>query len=147
MGADLYITKIYKDCFSFDGTLASIRRGYFRDCYNDGGLFAFLRNNSDFKGLSWWAITDKKKEWFNRQGNMTIEGSKLFLELIKQVKDQVYSQDRYVMEHSVFPEKQYRTETIPLDALEVMEYKEWLECLVAFLELAIKKKSTIQWSV
>lgn len=144
MGADLYITKIHKDYFAFDCTLASVKKGYFRDCYNEGGLFAFLRNNTDLKGLSWWALREVK-DWFNSKGNMTIEGAKNFLSIIKQARDQIYYKNEYIVEHLNFPNMD-KAITI-LSQEDVIEYKEWLECLIAFLELAIKKNSTIRWSV
>lgn len=151
MGADLYINKIHrkgieKDYFPFDGTLDSVRRGYFRDPYNDGSLFSFIRSNTSYADLSWWKLRDE--EWFNRRKNMTIDGAKEFLRLMYDARDQIYSQDQFRLLCGRFSDRGCIDEMIsPLSCFDVLEYKEWLECLIAFLELAIKKKSTIRWSV
>ena len=136
--ADLYITKIHKDCFAFDGTLDGVRRGYFRDPYNDGSLFSFIRSNTSYTDLSWWKLRDR--EWFNRRKNMTLEGAKEFLKLMQDVREQVYSRDKFRL---LCGDEMMAS----LNCFDVLEYKEWLECLIAFLELAIKKKSTIIWSI
>ena len=149
MGVDLYINKIHrkgieKDYFSFDGTLSSVRKGCFQDCYNDGSLFSFIRENTSYADLSWWELRDK--EWFNRRKNMTIEGAKEFLKLMKDAREQIYSRDEFHLLCRILPRISDET-MIPLNCFDVLEYKEWLECLIAFLELAIKKKSTIRWNV
>lgn len=45
MAADLYINGIHKEFEVFDGSIECVESGYFRDCYNSSGLFAFLRKN------------------------------------------------------------------------------------------------------
>lgn len=138
MGIDLYIIKIYKDRCLFNGTLDSVRRGYFRDSSYDGSLFSFIRSNTSYEDLSWWNLKEDK-EWFNRRKNMTLEGAKDFLKLMHEIRDQIYSRDKFQLLCN-------DERIIALNCFDVIEYKEWLECLIAFLELAIKKKSTIRWS-
>ena len=79
---------------------------------------------------------------------MTLEGAKKFLSLMQDAREQIYSRDKFQLLCNRFSEKGCIDEMIiPLNCFDVLEYKEWLECLIAFLELAIKKKSTIRWSV
>jgi len=148
MSADLYILKVYEKgrCPPFDGTLDSVRKGYFRDPYNDASLFSFIRSNTNYTDLSWWRLRDKK--WFNRRKNMTLEGVKEFLSLIKDAREQIYSLNEFQLLCGIYSERGCIDEGIvSLNCFDTLEYKEWLECLIAFLELAIKKKSTIRWSV
>jgi hypothetical protein len=146
LSADLFIIKIHKDYCTFDGTLKSVRRGYFQDVYNDCSLFSFIRSNTDYVDLSWRNLRDEK--WFNRRKNMTLEGAKEFLKLMQDASEQVYSRDKFQLLCNRFSERGCIDEmTTPLNCFDVLEYKEWLECLIAFLELALKKKSTIKWSV
>jgi hypothetical protein len=146
MGADLYILKVYNPettGWIFDHTLSSVRRGYFRDPYNEGSLFSFLRCNTTHN-LSWWAL-GAKTEWFNQKRNMTLSGIREFLDIIYDARDQVYFQNQLYLEVYDYQDKTKRRELLSFS--DGLEYKEWLECLIAFLELAIKKKSTIRWSV
>lgn len=112
MGADLYI-----ECMDrkkqYTGFRTDVNVGYFRDCYNESGLFSKL-------GLSWWLITSKNPEWFNKEGNLTVEGSERLLSLIKVAR------------------KQTRLNK---------EYDKWYKQLENLLKSAIKQKSNIIWSV
>jgi hypothetical protein len=147
MGADLYILKVYDPGtigWVFDHTLTSVRKGYFRDPYNEGGLFNFLRSNTTHDDLSWWALR-AKTEWFNRKRNMTLEGVRDFLDIVCDAKEQIYLKDKLYLDVYDHQDKIKKRELLSFS--DGLEYKEWLECLIVFLELAIKKRSTIKWSV
>lgn len=145
MGADLYILKIYKDHCDFDYTLKSVRKGCFKDCYNDGSLLNFVRSNTTYTDLSWWSLR-AKMEWFNQKRNMTIDGAREFLNMMLDVREQIYSKGSSLFLDCYDHEKQKQVREF-LPSADAWEYQEWLECLIAFLELAIKKKSTIRWKV
>jgi hypothetical protein len=111
MGADLYIQskKISKP------------EGYFRDPYNDSGLFAVI---SDTLGitLSWWRLRNRN-ELFNEKGEMTVEGIKTWLTELEPVMERFKAKcaDRY--------------------------YMYWAESLLAYLRTAVKLNAPIYWSV
>lgn len=145
MGADLLISKLRKQCPDGPGySLDNVKKGYFRDFYTEGGLFSFVKCNTSHTTLSWWEL-QSRKEWFNKQHNMTVEGARQFLGIIKDVKDQIYSQNEWYIYQ--YDSKNQNNRRVILSFADVAEYKNWLECLIIFLELAIEKKSSIIWSV
>lgn len=119
MGADLYIKKLdrEKQYLGFEVSQKAVDSGYFRDCYNDGGLFAHL-GTATGEQFSWWAF-DKNKAWFNKAHELNLTGQKSLL--AKVVDARVYVKDK--------------------------EYLKWTDLLIRFLETSIKLKSTIIWSV
>jgi hypothetical protein len=147
MGADLYITKMDRQAqyTGFEVSKRAQQLGYFRDCYNDYGLFNFIRSNTTHD-LSWWQLA-RNKEWFNKQENMTVKGAKEFLAIIQNAQDQLKNKKTYKLEVTDYENGELidRIETLKPDEIEY--FKEWLQLLIDFLQLAIKKDSTIIWSV
>ena len=75
MGADLYIKKMPRgpQYTGFELSDRAIDLGYFRDCYNQHGLFAFLSKRTG-EELSWWQMC-ANKNWFNKSGDLTVVGA------------------------------------------------------------------------
>jgi hypothetical protein len=142
MGADLYITKLerQKQYRGFEVSKEAVEVGYFRDCYNDYGLFPFIKNNTKIDP-SWWQLSREKK-WFNKEGNMIKKGAIEFLEYITNCKLELLRRKKpYIF-------KSYDgTENRLMTKKEIEEYSNWLELLITFLNTATKLKSTIIWSV
>jgi hypothetical protein len=65
MGADLYIKNLPREgqYLGFEVSEKAVKAGYFRDCYNPGGLFAFLSANLD-ESFFWWQFRDKYDKYF-----------------------------------------------------------------------------------
>lgn len=75
MGADLYIKNMDREK-QYTGYRTDITVGYFRDCYNDSGLFSKLN-------LSWWTITGEyEKLGLIKNGELTVEGCKKLLSFL-----------------------------------------------------------------
>jgi hypothetical protein len=120
MGADLYISKIPNEKrkgLGFEVSEKAVAAGYFRDCYNENGLFAHLSMVSGEK-FSWWQLS-KNEDWFNRNGNLKVLGAAELLRKIEVVRPMV--SEKY--------------------------YQEWCDLFIKFLKKAIKLKSSIVWSV
>ncbi len=155
MGADLYIKDMDRDgqLRGFEVSKDAVNAGYFRDPYNDWGLFNFLRSNTKAR-LSWWRFA-ANKEWFDSKGNMSIKGAREFREIFVGLRDEIAKKDKFGLEvvdfdatHKLPKDKRrliYKTEK--LSAKEIKEYKDWLDLLIRFLDLAIRLKSKIIWSV
>ena len=119
MGADLYIKKMDREeqYHGFEVSEHAVSTGYFRDCYNEGGLFYHLK-------LSWWGLADT----YYKNGTMSLKKIPQFKELIIQArKDSNW-------------ENNMKTD-------ELVEYHNWYKLLLKFLDLAIEKKSSIICSV
>jgi hypothetical protein len=149
MGADLYITKLDRKSqyLGFEVSKNAVNKGYFRDPYNNFGLFNFLNSNVHVVGVgafSWWHFADRK-DWFNRKGNMTIEGAEEFYNLVSQAQQKI--EKKRVFYLNIYDHKLGKDVKRELTKEEVKGFKEHLQLLVDYLQLAIKLKSTIIWSV
>lgn len=140
MGADLYVEKLdrSKQYLGFEVSKKAVEAGYFRDCYNSGGLFAFLTTNLN-NTFSWWQFQNKK--WFDKEGDMTVTGAKKFLKLMIKAKKDINLKDEFYLKNWE------DNNLIKTNQNEVEYYKDWLDLLISFLELAINLKSKIIWSV
>ena len=159
MGADLYIKNMDRKSqyTGFEVSERAVDVGYFRDCYNEAGLFALLSANVPDADLSWW-ITHGRKELFNKDGNMSVKGAKQFLSEIephveslkakhkagKKFFYRVLNWEKSRLKKSseyVYDKKYFKTKD---EAESLINHA---KLLVQFLKLAIKIKSPIIWNV
>lgn len=119
MGADLYIkTMDRKSQYrGYEVSKEAVAKGYFRDCYNDKGLFVHLTENTD-QNLSWWALADNKK-WFDKKGDLNELGQRALLSKVEGARKQ----------------------------LTDSEYIDWTDLLITFLNKALELKSPVIFSV
>lgn len=146
MGADLYIKDMdrKKQYTGFEVSDKARKNGYFRDCYNDGGLFSVLSANTG-KNLSWWEL-NRREELFNSEGNLTVAGAKILRAELEPIIKEFLNLDK--IHYSRYELMSHRHEKgIEVDKSEMNEYKEWAQGLLDFLDLAISKKSEIIFSV
>jgi len=146
MGADLYIKKLSPTYGAFEVSSRAVNSGYFRDCYNSYGLFARLSANTDIS-FSWWK-TANRKELFLKNGNMSVKGANIFLSEIKEAKKKLDLDNlrhREINGYKDNGEPVYKYE--PMNEAEKKDFLEHLDLFIEFLELAIKEKSSIEWSV
>ena len=47
-----------KQCLGFEVSDRAVNLGYFRDCYNEGGLFAVMSKTLN-ETISWWQMADE----------------------------------------------------------------------------------------
>jgi hypothetical protein len=170
MGADLYILKMDKEkqITGFEVSRRAVDVGYFRDCYNDYGLFPFINTNADMKEqFSWWQFSDNKS-WFTEtedERNMNVAGAKKFLRLVEKAQRNILKKKELYRESTDHDKLHQLGKGLPIDKAlapemfekakvrtkltdkEKKEMLEWLELLVSFLRLAVKKNSPIGWSV
>lgn len=147
MGADLYIKKLPRKAQyrGFEVSDDARKAGYFRDCYNEGGLLAVISANTN-NNLSWWRTADRKELFSKARGDMTVKGAKQWLsELQPIVAEFVNLPELHYLEYNVKTGK--RDIVKPIEQSEVKEYRIWANGLIEFLELAISLKSQIIWSV
>ena len=146
MGADLYIEKMPREEQYKNGFSTSVETGYFRDCYNDNGLFAAISTNTKHD-LSWWHTVDvHKDDWFDKKGIMTVEGTKEWLkELTPIITEFENLPELYHGEYNL--EKHSFIKSQKMTKKNVKEYREWARDLIKFIEKAIEKDSPIIWSV
>ena len=156
MGADLYIINMdrKKQYLGFEISQKAIDAGYFRDCYNDYGLFNYIRSNTseELKSkFSWWQMCDNKA-WFNKSGNMTTKGAIKFLQLVKKAKAEIDKKDEHIL--NIFdPEatkmnfRDMKYKLLKLGKKEDEEFQKHLSFLIQFLVKSIELESNILWSV
>ena len=124
MGADLYIKDMERESqiCGFEVSVDAVDNGYFRDCYNDSGLFAQL-------GLSWWETMDMEEFKTNENWEMNVEQLKEFKK---------YVNNAYLkwLEESKDKDEEY-----------VCEYATWCGLLLRFLDKAISINSPVIFSV
>ena len=150
MGADLYIKNLPRDkqMCGFAVSDEARANGYFRDCYNDGGLFAVINSNTG-NNLSWWQTADRKDLFVEDKDDgqcMTVEGTKLWLCELILIVDTFTKQDTlYYSNYNL--EKHCHEKGKKITKSEVKEYHKWARGLIDFIELAIKLNSPIIWSV
>jgi hypothetical protein len=139
MGADLYITKMDRrlQVRGFEVSQGAVDAGYFRDAYNSYGLFAVMSQVLS-KELSWWQ-TAKRKELFNKQNNMTVDGVKKWAAEIIPLIDEFQKVEKISVKTG--------KGIVNYAPDETQAVKEHALLLKRFLELAIAKKSTIIFSV
>ena len=147
MGADLYIKNMDKQYTGFEISDRAVNLGYFRDCYNDYGLFNFLRSNISNKDYSWWEIIEKKK-LFDSNHDMSVKGAKVFLKSMTDAKDIINrippeNLKLKIFDSSIKGKPVYKL----LSIKDGKEFKAWLGLLIEFLKLAIRLKSPIIFSV
>jgi len=127
----------------FEVSKRAVDSGYFRDCYNSYGLFNFLRTNLN-EEFSWWQFAGNKR-WFDKDNNMTVWGTIRFKRIFDSAKIELEAlTDYYLDVHDFNTNKDIRKK---LKKKEIKEYKDWLNLLISFLNLAIERKSKIIWSV
>lgn len=152
MGADLYIENMDREK-QYTGFQTKVDFGYFRDCYNDGGLFNFFRSNlTKDDDWSWWQMIDDKKYKVDEEGNMPIEGAKEFLKRVEEAKKELDKKDKYILKYTDWTRDENgkmntKEKTKEMSDAEASEYIAWTQDLIDFLKLAIKKKSRIIFSV
>ncbi len=140
MSADLIITKLnpeINNVLSWENVI----KGYFIDVYNYTGIFAVLSANLN-KEYS-WVETYHRSELFQKsvQPLMHITGIKKFLQEIETAKNQFFSLKEPVIEDWRTDVKQIITDD------EFETYKEYLNMLILFLDIAIRIKSEIYFDV
>lgn len=148
MGADLTINKLYAKnsgtTGGFEVSDEAVEKGYFRDCYNEGGLFAVLSVNLG-KTYSWWQMNGRKG-WFNK-GDMTKKGIKAWLAEMTEARDKFLAIEKPVWPGGYDIEKRAFTKGKEMTLKDRGEYQAWIKRLVRFIEIAIETKDTIHWSV
>ncbi len=141
MSADLIITKLNPE---INGILSweNVLKGYFIDVYNHTGVFAVLSTNLN-KEYSWVA-TYHRKELFPIQSEkplIHIPGIKKFLQEMKKAKNQFFSLKDPVIEDWRTDVKQKMTDD------EFETYKEYLNMLILFLDIARRINSKIYFDI
>lgn len=151
MGADLYIKNMEREAqyTGYEVSERAVNIGYFRDCYNPGGLFAFLTANLS-ETYSWWTFRKQFDKYFTDDDgdgdkDMNVEGCKEFLKIIMNAKSKIEKKDKLYLEEWSIDDPEDKS--VPLTEQQVKEYKEWLDLLIKFLNLAIEVKSPVIWSV
>lgn len=147
MGADLYIKKLPRKAQyrGFEVSDDARKAGYFRDCYNEGGLLAVISANTT-NNLSWWKTADRKELFSKEHGDMTVTGAKQWLSELKPIIEEFNKLPKLnYLEYN--PKTMKRDIIKPIEESEVQEYRKWANGLIEFLELAISLKSQIIWSV
>jgi hypothetical protein len=146
MGADLYIKNMPRDAqyTGFEVSKRAVEVGYFRDCYNPTGLFNFVGSNTRYKP-SWWQF-HREQKWFDKFGDMTVAGARKFLALARCWKVELSKRHEFWLD-SWDQEGKNVGKQYAVTGGQIIEYFNWLDLLIAFLELAIKCKSKIEWSV
>lgn len=157
MGADLYIKDMDRESQyrGFEVSQDAVDVGYFRDCYNSGGLFAIMGATLG-ETISWWQFS-KEQDMFREDEEegllMTVKGVKIWKEkmipLLKQFMNRkVLYRKEYVGKN--FPHDWHNPKShkkIRLEEKEVEEYHDWAKMLLNFIELAETHNSEIIWSV
>ncbi len=141
MGADLYIKNMerQKQYLGFEVSDKAINLGYFRDCYNNGGLFAVMSQTLN-KTISWWKMSDEIG--LNKNGVLPFTK-------VKKWKETMFPLLEEFKKHTDLYYKDYKTDSNKKieDQKQIKEYHNWADKLMKFIDLAIEKKSGIIWSV
>jgi len=117
MGADLYVKGLPPHICGFEVSQKAAKAGYFRDCYNGGGLFANI-------GLSWWGMTAAYK----KEGKMDDDSC-------------------LKAEHVDGFSKEVEAAFAGSKVVKKKEYVEWMEVFRTFIETAKKAGKGIDFSV
>lgn len=138
MGADLYIKDMDREqqYRGFEVSPDAVDSGYFRDCYNEGGLFAQL-------GLSWWQLVGNAELGLNVNEECEMEPEQL--KFFRTIVEDAYKK---------WAEKCKKQKTITvykgqtkITPVYIKEYTDWYNLLIAFLDKAIELKSNVIFSV
>lgn len=138
MGADLYIDKMPGETRrgGFEGR-------YFRDCYNNTGLFSVISANTSHE-LSWWKTVGRKNLGFDSEGRLTVKGAKKWLAELEPIMAEFKALPTlYYSDYSLMTHKDEKGKIIE----NPKEYHDWADLLLTFLRTAIELKSTITMSV
>ena len=140
MGADLYIKNMEREpqYTGFGVSERDVDLGYFRDVYNRCGLFSVMSQCLG-KSFSWWHTRDRI-DLFDDEGDMTVVGAKIWLSELKPYIEKFQQLNIMII-------RTYDGESVRLSEGEMAFQKQHALLLKRFLELAIKKKSPIIWSV
>lgn len=144
MGADLYIKKMNPEITGLEVSNRAVNNGYFRDPYNSCGMFFLLSKNTGLD-FSWWVIS-RRKELFNKKGDMTIKGAKTLLSEVEQAKSKLDTNNLKDFEYIKMDAKGDGI-YISSEMVDQEFFLEHIDLFIQFLNLAIKSKSTIEWSV
>ena len=140
MGADLYIEKMDREgqYFGFEVSDRAIEAGYFRDCYNNFGLFSVMSNTLN-ETISWWKMADE----------VGLKKGILPFEKVKEWKKRMFSLLEKFNKQTKIYHANYETKAKDKinDPKEIKEYHAWADKLMRFIDLAIEKESGIIWSV
>lgn len=141
MGADLYIEKMDRKSqyTGFEVSDRAVNLGYFRDCYNSGGLFAVMSKTLN-KTVSWWKMSSEVG--LNKKGVLPFTKVKEWKATMFPLLDEFKKQNELYFE-DYFANKKVRIK----DTNKIKEYHSWADKLMKFIDLAIEKKSGIIWSV
>jgi hypothetical protein len=148
-GADLYIAKMDRESqyCGWEVSQQAAETGYFRDCYNSGGLFAILTANLKDQ-YNWWVLsTEYKDKWFNKQGKMTPKGADEFLKMMLKARDEFSKLEKPIMKNTNYKNSKAVKTVKPMSKAEIKEYTDWLNNLIFVLMKAVELKSNIIWSV
>ena len=156
MGADLYIKDFPYTHRGFEVSERAVKSGYFRDCYNQYGLFAVVSATLKNVELSWWRTVDRK-ELFTKEGDMTVEGAKIFLAELTPIFKKFKKRKTVCTRELIFDKPRQinqdgtRKYTYKYkqngDKEKIEEYRQWADNLLTFLTLAIDNNKQIEWSV
>ena len=140
MSADLIITNLNPEINSVL-SWENVLKGYFIDVYNHTGIFAVLSMNLN-KEYS-WVETYHRSELFQKSGEpvMHLPGINKFLQEMKKAKNQFFSLKDPVIEDWRTDVEQKMTDD------EFETYKEYLNMLILFLDIAIRINSEIYFDV
>ena len=117
MGADLYVKGLPPHICGGEVSQKAAKAGYFRDCYNDGGLFANI-------GLSWWQMVSQ----FKKEGKLDDDGN---------------LKPHFVSDFSKIVEDAFKASKVS----KKKEYIEWMEVFRTFIKTAEKVGEGIEFSV
>jgi len=121
MGADLTVEGIEVPVFGFEVSERAGNAGYFRDCYNETGLFWNI-------GLDWWKLTRRYE----------MEGK-----IISDDERGCILRPEFVDEFSETVETAFRNSKVA----KKKEYKGWMHVFRLFINTAKKAGKGIRFSV
>lgn len=145
MGADLYIKEMPREgqILGFEVSDRAVNAGYFRDAYNSWGLSSLLTENG--KAFSWWRFADRK-ELFRKDEEdghvMTKEGVKVWVNEVKPLLQQ-FLRKRKIYKSDFGSDKK----KLITDKETIIAIRNHAGLLLKFMELALKTKAEIIWSV
>lgn len=141
MGADLYIEKMDRKSqyTGFEVSDRAVNLGYFRDCYNSGGLFAVMSKSLN-QTVSWWKMA--REVGLNKDSVLPLPKVKKWKATMSPLLEEFKKQNElYFDDYAAM--KRVKIE----DPKEIKEYHDWADKLIKFIDLAIEKESGIIWSV
>jgi hypothetical protein len=145
MGADLYIENMdrEKQITGFEVSDRAVNLGYFRDCYNNGGLFSVMSQTLN-KTVSWGQMS--REVGLNKKRVLPLTKLKKWKEKMSPLLEEFKKQDTLYCE-DWSPKNIAAHKKVKMDSKQIKEYRDWADKLMRFIDLAIEKKSGIIWSV